>query len=504
MLLKRNLKTILTCCILICNAPKTAIAQELNVSKSPNKQISQIETDDSQKKAPAKLFPNPNPLFFPTKPKEVEIENQNIQSVSLEEAIEIALKNNKDLQIARLELQRSEAELRAALADQLPTLDGQLEFTKNEQDISTSLGTSETAARDTESLTGQIELGYNVYDGGRRDANITRSRRQVHLSKLEIERISEETRFTTTNSYYELQNSDAQVAIAQAAVEDFSQTLRDAQLLERAGLGTKFDVLQAEVDLANANQALTRGIANQRTARRQLAQILSIGQQVELTAADPIEEAGVWAFSLEESIVKAYKNRVELEEFLVQKEINEQDREIALSSIRPQVSLFANYFFTDTFKNNIESDGLSVDTATGYLGGYNVGARVTWRFFDGGRAFAEQDAENRNIDIDETNFAKQRDQIRLQVESAYYQMVANKENISTTEKAVITATESLRLARLRFQAGVGTQTDVINAQRSLTESRGNFLQAVIGYNQSLNELQRAVSNLPDEKLFEAL
>jgi len=67
---------------------------------------------------------------------------------------------------------------------------------------------------------------------------------------------------------------------------------------------------------------------------------------------------------------------------------------------------------------------------------------------------------------------------------------------------VVTATESLRLARLRFQAGVGTQTDVINAQRSLTEARGNFLQAIIGYNQSLNQLQRAVSNLPDGKLFQ--
>jgi outer membrane protein TolC len=310
-----------------------------------------------------------------------------------------------------------------------------------------------------------------------------------------VERIAEDTRFNATDAYYQLQNADAQVAIAQAAVEDFSQTLRDAQLLEQAGLGTRFDVLQAEVDLANANQELTRAIADQRTARRQLAQILSLGQQVELTAANPIEEAGVWSLSLEESIVKAYKNRAELEQFLVQREINEQDREIALSEIRPQVSLFANYNFSNNFNDTFES-------ALGFRDGYAVGARMSWRFFDGGRAFAREDQENRDIDIDETNFANQRDQVRLEVETGYYQLIANKENIGTTEQAVITATESLRLARLRFQAGVGTQTDVINAQRSLTDARGNFLQAIIGYNQSLNQLQRAVSNLPNNHLFE--
>jgi len=492
MLLKRNLQAIITCFLVAVTYSQTATAQELNRPNSDAQNIAQPNSEKQIKPAPENVNPSANPLIFPTKPKEVEIENA--QSITLNQAIEIALKNNKDLQVARIQLQRSEATLNAALAERWFTVDGDLEFNQRADDTGATFATQDNFARDRTLLQGQIEIGYDVYTGGRRGANIARSRREVHLSKLEVERIAENTRFESTNAYYELQNADAQVAIAQAAVEDFSQTLRDAQLLEQAGLGTRFDVLQAEVDLANANQELTRAIAAQRIARRELAQVLSLGQQVELTAADPIEESGTWAFSLEESIVKAYKNRAELEQLLVQKEINEQDREIALSEIRPQVSLFANYNFTDTYNDTLES--------TGYDDGYVVGARLRWRFFDGGRAFAREDEANRDIDIDETNFANQRNEIRLEVENAYYQLIANQENIGTTEQAVITATESLRLARLRFQAGVGTQTDVINAQRSLTEARGNFLQAIIGYNQSLNELQRSVSNLPDNRLFE--
>ncbi len=497
MFLQKSCKIIVFSLMIGLMSPKVGNAQIVNIKKNNisnvQKQIAQSNSSSVVKPTPVKkVNPNANPLLFPTQKKEVEIDN--FQSVTLTQAIEIALNNNQDLKVARLELERSNAELKAALAEQLPTADGDLEFNQRADDTG-NLGGTDNFARDRTILQGQLEVGYDVYTGGRRGANIARANRQVYLSTLEIERITENTRFETTDAYYKLQNADAQVAIAQAAIEDFSQTLRDAQLLEQAGLGTRFDVLQAEVDLANANQALTRAIAAQRIARRELATVLSLAQKAELKAADEIQEAGQWGFSLEESIVKAYKNRVELEQILVQKEINKEDGVIAISEVRPQVSLFANYNFVNTFEDTFPD-------ATGYTDGYVLGARMRWRFFDGGRAQARQEQENLNMEIDETNFANQRDQIRLEVEKAYYEMVANKANITTTTKAVVTAEESLRLARLRFQAGVGTQTDVINSQRSLTESRGNYLQAIIGYNQSLNQLQRAVSNLPDNRLFE--
>lgn len=431
--------------------------------------------------------PSANPLLFPTKKEEVEIRRR--QSISLNEAIKIALENNKQLQAARIQLERAEEGLKAALATELPTVTGQLEFNQRADDAPTL-----PSARDRTLLLGQVELRYNLYDGGRRDATISRAEREVYLNKLEVERIAEEVRFEVIDAYYKLQNADAQVAIAQAAIEDFSQTLRDAQLLERAGLGTRFDVLQAEVDLANAQSALTRAISQQRNARRELARILGLGEDVELTAADEIKEAGEWQYSLEETIVMAYRNRAELQQALVRREISEKNREIALADTRPNVSLFLNYNFTNTFHDTFGP--------TGYAQGYNLGARVSWNIFDGGVAKARANQETKTKQIEETNFASQRNQIRLAVETAYNRMIANKENIKTTEKAVATAVESLRLARLRFQAGVGTQTDVINAQRNLTEARGNFLQAIIGYNQALNELQRAVSNLPDKGLFQ--
>lgn len=453
--------------------------------------------------APKELNSSGNPLIFPTSPQEVDTNIR--QAITLNQAIELALRNNQDLQAARITLERSQAELETARSALFPTLSTEFELSRDNS-ASTELQnafsiqnaenspfpvTPNLQPESTTNATGSLQMAYNIFSGGERAANIRRSEIQVQNSRLQVEVVSEQTRFEATDRYYALQGTDAQVAIAQASVEDAAQSLRDARLLEQAGLGTRFDVLRAEGDLATANEALTRAISDQRTARRRLAQILSVGQKVELTAADPIIEAGTWQPTLEQSIVQAYKNRAELEQQLNQADIYEQERYIALAGIQPKVDFLANYNYQNNFNNSV-----------GLVDGYSFGARVRWTFFDGGRAFAEARRADRNMDLAQTEFARQRNQIRLDVEEAYYTLISTRENIASTRTNVTRFEEALRLARLRFQAGVGTQTDVINAQRDLANARGRFLQAIIGYNQSLNRLQRSVSNLPTNNLFE--
>lgn len=456
--------------------------------------------------APNYLNPSGNPLLFPTSPDEVDI--RTVQPVSLNQTIELALRNNRDLQAARLQLEQAQAQLDEQRARLLPSLNAQFGFSREssaglgqqnlnlrrqaeqglitEERLRQSLNNKEST-----NATGQLGLTYNIYTGGEREARIRLAEQQIQNQRLEVERIAEQTRFQAGDSYYNLQRSDAEVAIAQASIEDATQSLRDAQLLEQAGLGTRFSVLQAEVDVARANQDLTTAIANQRIARRTLANLLSLGQKIELTAADPIEEAGNWSLTLEDSIVLAYKNRAELQQQLAQREISEQNRRIALSEIRPRLNFTANYQYADNF-----DDEISV------VDGYAFATTLNWQFFDGGAAFARARQQERNIDLANTQFARIRNQVRLEVEQAYYESVANQENIRTAALSVESATESLRLARLRFQAGVGTQTDVINSQRDLTDARSRYLQAIVDYNRSLNQLQRAVSNWPTGRLFE--
>ncbi|MFM7312315.1 MAG: TolC family protein, partial [Cyanobium sp.] len=87
-------------------------------------------------------------------------------------------------------------------------------------------------------------------------------------------------------------------------------------------------------------------------------------------------------------------------------------------------------------------------------------------------------------------FADRRDQIRQEVEESFYQLEQNNRDISTTSREVISARESLRLARLRFQAGVTTQREVVDTQRDLTQAEVRYSSAIADYNRNLAELRR--------------
>lgn len=439
------------------------------------------------------LNPSPNPLLIQTAPEEVEI--IGTQPLTLEEAIELAYRNNPDLRVALLEVEQSRASLREAQAELYPTIsvNGNLEG-RNTTQTSTGVVTTpggglsfetETNEELGVALSAQVDVVYNIYSSGLRGANIRAAEEQVQLAELELERRREELRLATASEYYDLQAAIEAIRISQAFLEEAERNLRDTTLREEVGVGTRFDVLRAEVQVANARQDLVNSQRARQVAQRALARRLNVPPSLTITTA-PVDIAGVWPLDLEESIVLAFQNRAELEQQLTQREINEELVTAALATVGPQVDLFANYNISDILT---QSDSFNDN--------YSFGARVSWTLFEGGAAQARARQRELDIEIAERNFEEARNTIRLGVESAYFNLQSNLANIDTARLAVEQAQEALDLAILRFDAGVGTQLDILNAQSELTDAEVNLVQAIVGYNRSLAELKRAVSNIPE-------
>ncbi|WP_138505878.1 TolC family protein [Nostoc sp. PA-18-2419] len=424
---------------------------------------------------PNSLNPNPNPLQFPTKPQEVQI--QQTVPISLTQALELARRNNRDLQVAILELERSRSALRESQATLFPSLGLNANLTNNGN------GFRNNSSQATTTFTGSAQVNYDLSTSGNRQATIRAAEEQLRVDELTVESQSLEIQLNVTTEYYDLQQADEEVRINQSAVNNAQASLRDTQARLDAGVGTRFDVLQAQVNLANAQQQLTNAISQQQIARRQLATLLSLAQSVNITASDPVGLAGVWQPTLEETIIRAFQNRPELQQQLAQRNISEQQRRQALSQLGPQISLVGSYNLLDRY-----NDGVSITD------GYSVGGQANLNLFDGGAARARAAQSKSNIAIAEAQFASQRDLVRFNVEQYYSQLQANLNNVQTSSVALNQATQALELARLRFQAGVGTQTEVIDAENDLTRAQGNRVTAILDYNRALANLQRSVTS----------
>jgi outer membrane factor, OMF family len=432
---------------------------------------------------------------YPRAPKKaVELQIQKSQSLSLIEALQIAVQRSPNLLLSKLGVERSQGSVTEAEAGRLPTASANAQYTYSEtaqsklQQQATSFlpGSSGGGSKANSSLGGAVQLNWNIYTSGLVDARIENTQQGLKNSTLEVEKQLQDLKVSVSRAYFKLQTEDGNVEISQSAVRNAEASLRDAQAQERAGVGTSFDVLRQQVQVANTNQKLLQAQNNRLVAQRDLARTLNFDEPMDVSAKDPIEESGNWDLSLEESIFQAYAKRVELPQFVAQERQAKAQEKLAYAQVGPQLSLTGAVDFANQFNSGSDTGGQI---------GYSVGAQARWNFFDGGVAQGQAQQAVASAKSARVNFVNTNNRVRFEVEQQFLTLQSSKERIASSRQGQAQAAEALRLARLRFRAGVGTQTEVITTEDALTQAKVNLLQSVISYNQSLTELRGAIGIL---------
>jgi outer membrane factor, OMF family len=384
------------------------------------------------------------------------------------------------VQTNTLRQQLQQLQQRADISATLPSTISVTPLTAS--DVLLPLSSGSGAGGDGGFFNSSLSLNYSIYTGGRRDASIQSSQAEVKNSVLEVQRQLQRLRQLISSNYYDLQQTQALIAVADSSVQNLTENLRIIQLGEQAGIRTRFEVLQASVSLADAVQNQTQAKSLYTIAQRQLAQQLSLPNTttVTLPSTSTPQKAGQWSLSLEETIVLALNNRVELSQTRLQRQITQFQRRIVASQLKPQVRSFVRLNLADDLEDR-------------FLGayGYSVGIQMNLSIFEGGSIRAQLRQFDKNIQIIDQQFNQLKESIRFEVEQAYFNLQTNSTNIDTANGALTQATESLRLAQVRRDAGVGTTLEVTRAQADLTQAQGNLIEAVLDYNRELVTLERA-------------
>lgn len=278
-----------------------------------------------------------NNLNLPKTGNEVQITGN--KSLTLQQAIDIAFGNNRELQAARLNIDKSKTGINEAQAAQAVQVG--LTSTLQNQGSPLIIGTqSQFGGNNSTNIQGGLQATYNILSAGRNQSSVRAAQEQVNFDRLDLIRVEQKVHGDVITAYYDLQAADSSVIINQAAVADATRSLSDAQLQEKAGIGTKFDILRAQVQLATANQDLTNAQGQQQTARKKIAQLLSVDNNTEFKAADTVRELGAWGYSLEDSVVLAYKNRPEVKQQLARRTISRSSNKLSLLRLIPLRSIF--------------------------------------------------------------------------------------------------------------------------------------------------------------------
>jgi len=436
---------------------------------------------------------SPPSLALPNQPGQVRI--RELRPLTLAEVEQLAEVNNPGLKAVALQVQQAKSSLRAAIASWYPTLNltanGLPQYLAGEQQtfVPDQEGTL-TSSANSEISTANFaaQLNWNLIDPGR-VPEIASARDTFERSRDSYLIALRDLRLSVATAYYDLQRFDQKVNVGKQSVTASLISLRDARARYQAGVATKLEVLEAETQLARDQDILTGSINFQVRARRDLARIADLPQDVTPTAASPSQVVGTWQPSLQESIIAAYAFREELDQKILDISINNSNANAALANVQPSLSIF-NSFSTQRFQGQNRVVPPVNNDIYGWSADNTVGLSASWNIFDGGFARAQYRRNKQAADASAYEFADQRGKIRLQVEQSFFDLRANQETIRTTSREVLSQREALRLARLRFQAGVATQREVVDNQRDLTRAQLRYVDALVDYNITIAELRR--------------
>lgn len=408
--------------------------------------------------------------------------------LSLADALNIALQQNGTILKARSDLEGNAGVVAQTKAIVFPkaTITGQYQRVQDSS-IDTPAGSTFVFGTD-QSWNTQIQLVQSLYEGGRMASSLRSAKLTQQQALLQYQTIVADTLLAVRVAYCDILLSAQQITVREASVKLLQQELEDQKRRYDAGTVPRFNVLRAEVAVANARPLLSRARNAYRIAKNNLVNLLgynlsrAVLEDVPLQLTDSLNTSP-YPIELPAAIQQALANRTELAALRKAEALRREDITMARAGYLPSLQAFGGY--------GVRSSSFEADL-TAEKHGWFVGAQIGWNLFDGwltqGKVTAAKAAHEKSVtELDDSGR-----RIELEVRTAYSDFIEAREVLASQQKVQEEAEESLRLAKARADAGTATQLDVLDAETSLTEARTTQSLAEHDYAVAVARLERAV------------
>ena len=410
------------------------------------------------------------------------------QPMSLLDAVNIALRQNTTLLKGQSDLAVAQGVAVQTRAIALPKVRGASDYTHNEGVENYSFSGSSGIYPPKDEWAGGIRIIQSIYEGGRIRSALRAARQTKEQAVLYYQGVVADTLLEVRIGYYDVLLAEKQIIVQEASVKLLVEEQENTTRRFEAGAVPRFDVLRAEVEVANARPKLIRAKNAYRIAKNSLAHLLgydiptNIGEDIPMILTGKLD-AEAYAIDLPGAIAQALARRPELGVLRKEESLRKEAIITAKAGYKPSVAVFAGYGARSSSYQNTFTEDVS---------GAIAGLEFRWEIFDGNLTRGKVIEAKANYDKAQYDLDDAMRRIELQVRTAYSSFLEAREVLESQRKVQEQAEEALRLAISRYDAGNGTQLDVLNGQTSLTEARTTQVQALHGYDVARARLERAI------------
>ena len=414
---------------------------------------------------------------------------QSAGAVTLDDCIRTALKDNPDAQAAARRVESARAAIREAESAYYPqlTLSGAYARTDNPpqaflMELNQRILNMRDPAfdpnhpADTENFRAGIGAKMLVLDGGQRGLNRDMAKLGTDISKAQEEAIRNELIYQVTRGYYGVLQAQAFIKVQEETIQSLEENLRVANERVKAGTAVQTDVLNLEVQLAQAREDLIRA---RNSAQLMIAALnTAIGQDLIPQAPLAEKERKDLTPPPEPSDTNAVENRPELKAARLNSRIREDAWEKSKRDYFPTISAFGSVNWDSDVSSDFEQS-------------YFAGAVAEWEFFTGFRRGASADSAKANYEAARAEERKAHDHLKLDLTQANLQIKESWERLDVVRRSVMGAEEALRITQERYKQGAADIAELLTAQVGLTATRTRNVAAYYDYLTAQANLNRA-------------
>lgn len=328
----------------------------------------------------------------------------------------------------------------------------------------------------------QVALSQVLFAGFRIVDGIKLANYNVGLSEEAFRQARHDVVSNVSTAYYNALKAAQLIQVNKVSLGQSQLHLEQAKKLENAGVGIKLDVVRTTNQLVNTQLQLSQSINAYEKAKKSLN--LTMGRAIDY----PIElnpETKVPTFTIDEQkmLQDSLQNRSELRQLRLRKEMDEITTTIQSRGNWPTISASVNYNLTDTAVVNSNANNQQ---------NLRYGLNMNWPVFDGLLTYARVQRAQNTVIQDQISIDQLQQSVILEVKQALLDVQTARETSILARSSIELAEESLRIARVRYDNGLGISLDVIDAQGALNQAKANLINAEFDLNIGRVRLYRAM------------
>ena len=415
------------------------------------------------------------------------------RDLSLDEAIEIALKQNKNILVAKLNVQKAESQVTEAYGSAMPSVSFNAGFNHNIQlpvfffpsPITGEVAPLRIGQTNVYSMTAQVQ---QVLFNGAVFTAVRSSKLYTDAATAQLDAAVAEVVTETKKKYYQAIAAGAYYSVTQSTLDNVKQTRETISALFAEGLVAEFDKIRADVAVANVEPIVIEASSSKYAAQAALQTYLSLDMSDTLVvSADRLPEIED-APNPDDALVKALEANLDLKALSLQIEVAKKMIDIQASDYYPTLAAFGQW------QQQGQSDKLNDwRSATSSL----VGINFSMNLFNGLRTKAKVEQSELDVATALQRKSQISDLIRLQTRTIVNQLSSAKARITAQASTVNQAQRGYDISQIRYKEGTGSLLEISDAETALSRAQVNEISARLDYHTTKAEYDRVTGQIDE-------